>query len=71
MLVIGIGVAAGGIVAWLASRVMSGLVYGIDVRDPGTFALSPLLLIAAAIAATLIPARRATRVQPVEVMREE
>jgi putative ABC transport system permease protein len=71
MVVIAIGVVAGAGVAWVASRVMTGLVYGIDVRDPGTFALSPILLIVAAIAATLIPARRATRVQPVEVMRED
>jgi ABC-type antimicrobial peptide transport system permease subunit len=69
--VIVIGVVAGAVVAWVSSRVMSGLVYGIDVRNPGTFALSPLLLIAVAMAATLIPARRASRVQPVEVMREQ
>jgi putative ABC transport system permease protein len=71
MVVIATGVLAGAAVAWVASKVMTGLVYGVDVRDPGTFALSPLLLIAAAAAATLIPARRAARVQPVEVMREE
>jgi ABC-type lipoprotein release transport system permease subunit len=69
--VIVIGVVAGAVVAWVSSRVMSGLVYGIDVRNPGTFALSPLLLIAVAMAATLIPARRASRVQPVKVMREQ
>jgi ABC-type lipoprotein release transport system permease subunit len=50
---------------------MGGLVYGVDVHDPGTFALSPLVLVVAALAATLIPARRAARVQPVEVMRAE
>jgi ABC-type antimicrobial peptide transport system permease subunit len=69
--VIAVGVALGAAVAWAASRVMTGLVYGIEVRDPGTFALSPVVLVSAAILATLIPARRATRVQPVEVMRDE
>jgi predicted permease len=71
VLVVSGGVLAGAALAWAASRVMGGLVYGVDVHDPGTFALSPLVLVVAALAATLIPARRAARVQPVEVMRAE
>jgi ABC-type antimicrobial peptide transport system permease subunit len=65
------GVIAGAALAWASSRLMTGLVYGVDVHDLGTFAASPVVLILAAIAATVAPARRATRVQPVEVMRAE
>ena len=65
------GVIAGGALAWASSRVLTGLVYGVDVHDLGTFAASPVVLILAAILATLVPARRATQVQPVEVMRAE
>jgi putative ABC transport system permease protein len=65
------GVLAGAGLAWAAARVLRGLVYGVDVHDLGTFAASPAVLIVAAVAATLVPARRAARVQPVEVMREE
>lgn len=65
------GVIAGAALAWALSRLMTGLVYGVDVHDPGTFVASPVVLILAAIVATLGPARRATRVQPAEVMRAE
>ncbi len=71
VLVVAAGVAAGAAIAWGASRVMTGMVYGISVRDPGVFATVPLVLALAAMAATLVPARRAMRVEPVEVMREE
>lgn len=69
--VILMGVAAGALAAWAAARVMSSLVYGVEVHDLGTFAAAPLLLVLAAAIATLAPARRATRVQPVEVMRAD
>jgi putative ABC transport system permease protein len=65
------GVLAGAAIAWAASRVMTGLVYGVTVHDVGVFATAPVVLVLAALAATIIPARRAMRVQPVEVMREE
>ncbi len=65
------GVIAGAAIAWAASRVMTGLVYGVTVHDPGVFATAPIVLVLAALAATIIPARRAMRVEPVEVMREE
>jgi ABC-type lipoprotein release transport system permease subunit len=41
------------------------------VHDVGVFATAPLVLALAACAATIVPARRAMRVQPVEVMRED
>jgi ABC-type lipoprotein release transport system permease subunit len=50
---------------------MAGLVYGVDVHDAGSFALAPVVLLLAAVGATIVPARRAMRVEPAEVMRAE
>ncbi len=69
-LVVG-GVAAGLLVAWLAASVLKGFVFGVGVRDPLTYAAVPLLFAAVGIAASYFPARRATRVSPTEVMRDE
>lgn len=71
LLVVTGGVLAGAAIAWAASRVMTGLVYGVTVHDAGVFATAPTLLVLAATAAMIVPARRAMRVEPVEVMREE
>ena len=65
------GVLAGAAIAWTASRVMTGLVYGVTVHDPAVFVTAPVVLVLAALAATIVPARRAMRVEPVDVMREE
>jgi putative ABC transport system permease protein len=65
------GVVAGAAIAWAASRVMTGLVYGVTVHDAGVFTMAPAVLILAALAATIVPARRAMRVEPVQVMRED
>jgi putative ABC transport system permease protein len=66
-----IGTAAGLAGAWMLSRVLSGLVYGVTTRDPLAFTIAPLALLAAALLASLLPARRATRVDPVEAIRVE
>jgi putative ABC transport system permease protein len=66
---IGITIGLGG--AWALSRVLSALLYGIDAHDPATFAIVPLVLLVPAIVATLVPASRAMRVNPADVMRAE
>jgi len=45
--------------------------YGIQTRDPVTFAIVPVLLAAVTLAASWIPAVRATRVNPIETLRHQ
>jgi predicted permease len=69
--VIGAGVLGGAVLAWASVRVMAGLVYGVTVHDLGTFAVAPAVLVAAAVLATLAPARRAAQIEPVVVMKAD
>jgi len=62
-----IGVAASAALA----RLMSSLLFGVSAADPVTFVAIPLLLIAVALAACYVPARRATRVDPLQTLRSE
>jgi putative ABC transport system permease protein len=65
------GVAIGGAVALLATREMQALLFGISALDPATFVAVPLVLALAGIAASWIPARQASRADPVEALRAE
>ena len=67
----GIGVAIGLAAAWVAMRLLRGWLAGIDNSDPGTVAAAVALVIATAVLACLIPARRAMRVDPMEALRHE
>ncbi len=64
-----IGVAIGVFGAALLTRLMSSMLSGVSATDPVTFTTVALLLMLMAFFACLIPARRATRVQPLEVLR--
>ena len=66
-----IGVAIGLVMALGLARFMAALVFGIPSRDPLTFASVPLVLLAVAGAATIVPARRAVRIDPVTTLRDE
>jgi putative ABC transport system permease protein len=66
-----IGVALGLVGAYILTRVMSNLLFGISVTDPSTFVLMPLLLIIIALVASYIPARRAAKVDPMIALRSE
>jgi predicted permease len=64
------GVAAGTLAAFLVTRVLSGLLYGVTPTDPLTFAGAAALLVVVAALACYIPARQASRVDPVSILRE-
>jgi len=65
------GLAIGVLVSLAGGRVVEGLLYGVGARDPWTLVAVPVLLLVVAVAAVLVPARRATRVDPVTVLRAE
>jgi putative ABC transport system permease protein len=65
------GVAAGLLAALLLSRLMTGLLYGVGAADPWTFVVVPLVLALVAVLASVLPARRAARVDPMAALRSE
>jgi putative ABC transport system permease protein len=64
------GVSAGMIAAVALSRIISGLLVGVSAQDPPTYALTALLFVLIAAAASLVPAWRAARIEPMRVLRE-
>jgi predicted permease len=71
MILGGIGVGVGMIGALLLTRVMANLLFGVSPHDAVTFGLVAGILAAVALAATVIPAQRAMRVDPMTALREE
>jgi len=66
--VLGIGIGTAG--AFMAGRLMSSWLYGVQANDALTFASVAVLLLLIALAACYIPAARATRVDPVIALRD-
>jgi putative ABC transport system permease protein len=64
-----VGVAIGGTIGLVASRLLRSMVFGITAHDPITFAIVGLTLAMVAVCASYIPARRATRIDPLEALR--
>jgi putative ABC transport system permease protein len=67
----GIGLAIGLMVDWVSTRLLSRLLYGVAPSDPVTLSTVSLLLIGAALLASLIPALPAVRVDPMQTLRSE
>jgi len=65
------GVAMGIVVALGVTRVLSRLLFGVTPTDPATFVSVSVLLLAVALAASYVPARRAMKIDPVLALREE
>jgi predicted permease len=71
MLLAGIGAAIGLMASLAFSRLLKNQLFQVSAFDPLTFLITALVLITAALLATYIPARRATRVDPMEALRHE
>jgi ABC-type antimicrobial peptide transport system permease subunit len=67
MLGLGVGLAA----SFLVLRAMKGFIYGIGMYDPATLIGTALVLAIVAVAATFLPARRISRIDPTTILREE
>lgn len=66
-----VGVFLGACGAWTLAHLLSGLVYGIPVKDPVSLSIAAAILLAGTLLAYYLPARKSTKVDPAQVLRQE
>jgi predicted permease len=66
-----VGVAVGLVGALVATRVMEGILFNISTRDPWAYGLVSIVVVVVALLASYLPARRASRVDPMQALRSE
>jgi ABC-type antimicrobial peptide transport system permease subunit len=69
--VIGLGLAAGLAAAWVLGRMIGHLLYGVEPGDPASAGVAVTVLVAVGVIAAWVPARRASRVDPIRALRYE
>jgi predicted permease len=69
--VVGVGLAVGTVLALLTGRLVSGMLYGVAPADPALLIGAPAVLLSVALLASYLPARRASRVDPMVALRSE
>jgi len=70
-ILVGLGIAIGGVTGLWAARLTETLLYDLRPHDPLSFALAALVLAAAGLVAAWLPARRAARIDPAVVLRDQ
>jgi putative ABC transport system permease protein len=71
MLLTGLGVAGGLLAAFLLTRLMTSLLYGVEPLDPVTYLATASTLALVALVASWLPARRAASLDPAHTLRQE
>jgi ABC-type antimicrobial peptide transport system permease subunit len=71
LLMVGIGLAIGGVLAWFAAALTSSYIFGVEPHDAFTFTAVVVVLATASLVAAWLPARRAAAVDPILALRSE